>query len=67
MDWSKAVALLLWIGLRRWFFCCGLIVYCCPQCLLGFGVWPLFCYAVLSVISSFAIISLRKRELVAAL
>ena len=29
-----------------------------------FGVWTLFCYAVLGVLSSFAIISLRKIELV---
>ena len=32
-----------------------------------FCVWSLFGYAVLSVLSSFAIISLRKRELVAIL
>ena len=30
---------------------------------VGGGVWSLFCYAVLSVVSSFAIISLKKREL----
>ena len=28
-------------------------------------VWSMFCYAVLNVLSSFAIISLEKRELVA--
>ena len=30
-------------------------------------VWSLFCCAVLSILSSFSIISLRKRELVALL
>ena len=35
--------------------------------LWGFCVWSLFYYAVLSVLSSFAIILLRKRELVALL
>ena len=33
-----------------------------PHCLLGFCVWSLFCYAVLSVLSSFAIVLMRKRE-----
>ena len=37
------------------------------HCLWGICVWSLFSYAVLSVLSSFAIISLRKRELVALL
>ena len=34
---------------------------------VDFCVWSFFCYAVLSVLSSFAIITLRKRELVALL
>ena len=33
------------------------------SCLWGFYVWSLFCYAVLSDLSSFAIIMPRKREL----
>ena len=43
------------------------------QCLLllplfaWFGFWSMSCYAVLSVQSSFSIISLRKRECVALL
>ena len=36
-----------------------------PSSFVGLCVWPLFCCVVLSVLSSFAIISLRKRELVA--
>ena len=39
-----------------------LFVYCCSHCLCGFCVCTLFCFAVLSVLSTFAIISLRKRE-----
>ena len=34
---------------------------------VGFCVWSLSCYAILVVISRFAIIWLRKRELVASL
>ena len=46
-----------------------LIVYCCSHCLGGGGfcVWSLFCYAVPSVLSSFPIILMKKRELVALL
>ena len=33
----------------------------------GFGNWSLFCYALLCVLSSFAIILTRKRELVTLL
>ena len=42
---------------------------CCSYCLLGFyiGVRTLFRSAVLCVLSSFAIMSLGKRELVALL
>ena len=36
--------------------------YCCSYCLFYFSIWSLFCCIVLSVISSFAIISLWKRE-----
>ena len=36
--------------------------YCCSNCLFYFCIWSLFCCAVLSIISSFAIISLGKRE-----
>ena len=36
--------------------------YCCSCCLFYFCISFLFCCAVLSVISSFAIISLGKRE-----
>ena len=43
----------------------GPLVYCCADCLCGFCVTSLFCYAVLCVLSSFAIISLAKRKLVA--
>ena len=35
-------------------------------CLRGVCIWPLFCIAVIGVLSSFAIISL-KRELIALL
>ena len=34
---------------------------------MGFCVWSLFCYALLSFLSSFAIILTRKRKLVASL
>ena len=43
----------------------GPLVDCCADCLCGFCVTSLFCYAVLWVLSSFAIISLAKRKLVA--
>ena len=36
-----------------------------PQIVLGFLCLFLFCYALLCVLSSFAIIRMRKRELVA--
>ena len=52
---SKAVILLLFT----------LIVV--APILWRFDIRSLFCFAVLSVVSSFAIISLRKRELVALL
>ena len=47
-----------------------LLVYCLllpPIGLWEFCVWSLFCCVVLSVVSSCAIISLGKRELVALL
>ena len=44
-----------------------IIVCCCSHCLWGFSVRFLFCFAVLRVLSSFAIILLGKRELVALL
>ena len=57
--------------LRWWFCCCWLIVYCCSHCLWGGGggfcVLSLFCYAVLSILSSFAITLLRNIELFALL
>ena len=37
-------------------------IYCCSYYLFYFCIWSLFCCAVLSVISSFAIISLGRRE-----
>ena len=43
------------------------IVYYCFHSLLGFCVRSLFCCAGLCVLSSFAMISLGKRELVALL
>ena len=33
--------------IRRWFFCCWFIVYCCSHCLLGFCVSSMLCYPVL--------------------
>ena len=54
---SKAVVLLLFIM--------SLFIVS-PFVCVGFGL-DLFCYAVLCVLSSFAIISLGKRELVALL
>ena len=57
----------LWLG-PLWLFCfCLLVVYCCSFCLWGFCGRPLFGCALLSVLSSLAIILLRKRELVAIL
>ena len=53
---SMAVVLLLFIH-----HCC------CYICLLEFGVRYLFCFVVLCVVSSFAIVSLGKKELVALL
>ena len=49
--------------LRRWFCCWWFIVYCCSRCLYGFGVWPLFCHAVLSGHSRFVTILMGNREL----
>ena len=43
------------------------VVVRCYHCLWEFCVWCLFCYAVLSALSSFAIISMRKERLVALL
>ena len=45
----------------------GGFIVCWSHCVLGFSVWSLFCNLVLEVLSSFAIISLRKRRLVALL
>ena len=53
---SKVVILLLFIH-----FCC------CSHYLYGFNVRSSFCFAMLCVIPSLAIISLEKRELVALL
>ena len=64
---------MLLLVLRQWFCCCWSVVWC------GFGgsvrvywLWgvlclSLFCCALLCVLSSFAIILERKRELVALL
>ena len=41
------------------------LLLCCSHCLLEFCVRSLFCDVVLCVLSSLAIILLRKRELVA--
>ena len=38
------------------------IVYCCSHCVWEFCVCSLFCYTVLSINSSFALIPLGKRE-----
>ena len=64
---SPTVAWLLSINLKWWFCCCLFINYCCSHCLCRFCVRSLFCYEALCVLSSFAIISLGKRELVALL
>ena len=45
--------------LNQW-FCC-FIFHCCSYCLWGFSVCSLFCYTVVSVLSSFAIILLRTK------
>ena len=56
------------ISVLRWWFCrCWFIVYCWYHCLWGLCVWFLYCYAVRSVISSFAIILMGKTELIALL
>ena len=50
--------------LQKWWFCCyWFIVYCCSHCLWGFCVLSLFWYTVLSVLSSFSITTMGKREL----
>ena len=51
--------------LSRWFCCCRFIVSCCSHCLCFLCVWSSLCYAVHNVLSSFAIIAVRKRELAA--
>ena len=52
--------------LRRWFCCCWFIVFCCSHFFVC--IWSLFFYcAGLNAVSSFAIISLGKGELVALL
>ena len=60
-----------WLGLlsvlRRWCCCCWLIVLCTSHCLLGFCIWSLFYYALPCVLTGFAIILTRKRELAALL
>ena len=53
---SKAVVILLWIH-------CSMLL----QLLIVGCVWPLFCNVTYKVLSSFTIISHRKRELVALL
>ena len=47
--------------------CIRIIVCCFSHCVWGFCIVSLVCNVVLSVLSSFAIILLRKRELVALL
>ena len=57
-----------WMGLpfacaaisTGWWFCC-----CCLHCLWEFCVWFFFCYSVLSVLSNFTIVLLRKKKCVA--
>ena len=44
--------------LRRRCCVCWFIFYCCSHCVWKFCVWSLLCHAVLSVLSSFAIICL---------
>ena len=62
-DLSPAVA---FAAVRSTVVVLLLLVHCLllPILFAFFCVWSLFCYAVLSVFSSFAIIFLRKRELV---
>ena len=48
-------------------FCCYRFIFVVTTVLREFFVWSLFCCAVLSVVSSIAIISLGKRGLVAFL
>ena len=45
-------------------FCLFIVAFIVVFCV---GIWFLFCNAALSVLSSFAIISLRWRELIALL
>ena len=61
--------------LMRWFCCCRFIYKYCFRyfacvcvcvCVCG-GGWFMFCCAVISVVSSFAITKLRKEKLVALL
>ena len=52
----------LWPHWRWWYCCCRLIVCFCSQSVsVGFYVWSLFCYFVLSVLFCFAIVVLKKR------
>ena len=64
LSHQKAWAAVL---VKAWFCCCGFIVYCYSHCLWGCCIWALFSHAVHSALSSFAIILLKKRELVAFL
>ena len=57
---KSAITFLFFSRIRR-LCCCWLIVFCCSYCSCG-CVWSLFCYAVLCVFSSFAVISWRTRE-----
>ena len=70
-DLASKINLTCWLRMLfvlRWCFCCFLfIVCCCPHCLWRLSVRSLFCFVVHFVLSSFAIISLGKRELVALL
>ena len=53
----------LLLVLRQWLCCCCIIVDCCSHSVWNLRIHSLFCYAVLCVLSSFALIS-AKRELV---
>ena len=57
------------IGSKGWFCCWWCSAYCRPDCLCGFCVWSLLCYSILCALcsSSFAIILMGKREVVAFL
>ena len=55
----------LLLVLRQW-FCCCIIVDCCSHSVWNLCIWCFFCNAVLCVLSSFALISV-KRELVTLL